>query len=89
MVCSQLKNAQFDPKYVMSSRVRTGRSIRGLALPPFCTRAERRTVEAVVVKALDNLGGELKGKYYSLATMTEAQQDQLIAVSAATYSISA
>ena len=69
----------------MSSRVRTGRSIRGLALPPFCTRAERRTVEAVVVKALDNLGGELKGKYYSLATMTEAQQDQLIAVSAATY----
>ena len=33
-----------DPAYVLSSRVRTGRSIRGIALPPHCTRAERRKV---------------------------------------------
>ena len=77
----QLKNAKFDPKYVLSSRVRTGRSIRGLALPPFCTRAERRQVEKVVVDALDGLSGELKGKYYSLMTMSEKDQDQLIEVS--------
>lgn len=37
----------FDEKYVLSSRVRTGRSIRGLSLPPACTRAERREVEKV------------------------------------------
>merc|ERR1712168_997308 len=36
-----------DPKYVLSSRVRIGRSIRGICLPPFCTRAERRKVESV------------------------------------------
>lgn len=36
-----------DPKYVLSSRVRTGRSIRGLCLPPFCSRAERRKVEKI------------------------------------------
>ena len=34
-----------DPKYVFSSRVRTGRSIRGYSLPPHCSRAERRKVD--------------------------------------------
>merc|ERR1712179_710365 len=40
-----------DPKYVLSSRVRTGRSIRGICLPPFCTRAERRKIESVSLAA--------------------------------------
>ncbi len=44
---SKLKGGQFDEKYVLSSRVRTGRSIRGFSLPPACTRAERREVEKV------------------------------------------
>lgn len=44
---SKLKGGQFDEKYVLSSRVRTGRSIRGYSLPPACTRAERREVEKV------------------------------------------
>merc|ERR1711931_66324 len=67
-----------DPKYVLSSRVRTGRSIRGICLPPFCARAERRKVESVSLAALDKLDGPLKGKYYPLNGMTEAQQDKLI-----------
>lgn len=50
-----------DEKYVLSCRVRTGRSIRGLCLPPFCTRGERRKVEKVVVGALDSLDGDFKG----------------------------
>ena len=29
-----------DPDYVLSVRVRTGRSIRGFALPPHCDRSE-------------------------------------------------
>ena len=44
---TKLKGGIFDEKYVLSSRVRTGRCIRGLSLPPACTRAERREVEAV------------------------------------------
>ena len=44
---SKLKGGHFDEKYVLSTRVRTGRSIRGLSLPPACTRAERRAVESV------------------------------------------
>ena len=44
---SKLKGGHFDEKYVLSSRVRTGRSIRGLSLPPACTRAERKAVVTV------------------------------------------
>lgn len=68
-----------DPEFVLSSRVRTGRSIRPFKLPPHSDRADRRAVEKVVCKALDGLGGPLKGKYYPLSGMTEQQQDQLIA----------
>ena len=73
-----LGDAALDEDYVLSCRVRTGRSIRGLALPPWCTRGERREVERVVTQALDKLDGPLEGKYYSLETMTEQEQDQLI-----------
>ena len=51
-----------DPKYVLSSRVRTGRSIRGYSLPPHCSRAERRAVEKIVTDALKTFDGEYKGK---------------------------
>ena len=44
---SKIRGGVLDPKYVLSSRVRTGRSIRGLGLPPACNRAERRMVEQV------------------------------------------
>ena len=50
-----------DSNYVLSSRVRTGRSIRGYSLPPHCTRAERRVVEKIVIEALATLDGPLKG----------------------------
>lgn len=66
---------------MLSSRVRTGRSIRGLSLPPACTRSERREVERVVVTALAGLKGDLSGRYYSLGDMTEREQQQLIDVS--------
>jgi creatine kinase len=72
-------DAPFDPEYVFSVRVRTGRSIRGLALPPWCSRAERRKVEKISTDALAKFDGDLKGKYYALNDMSESDQDQLIA----------
>lgn len=39
-----------DPNYVLSSRVRTGRSIRGFCLPPHCSRGERRAIEKLSVE---------------------------------------
>uniref|UniRef100_A0A8C2KRS9 creatine kinase n=1 Tax=Cyprinus carpio TaxID=7962 RepID=A0A8C2KRS9_CYPCA len=67
-----------DPNYVLSSRVRTGRSIRGFCLPPHCSRGERRAIENMSVEALGALDGDLKGKYYALKDMTEEEQQQLI-----------
>ncbi|KAJ3613417.1 hypothetical protein NHX12_019666 [Muraenolepis orangiensis] len=67
-----------DPNYVLSSRVRTGRSVRGFCLPPHCSRGERRAVETLSIEALDTLSGDLKGKYYALKNMTDAEQQQLI-----------
>ena len=51
-----------DPEYVLSCRVRTGRSIRGFGLPPVCTRAERKGTEKILVKALGNLSGPFQGR---------------------------
>jgi len=66
---SKLSTTVIDPtgKFVISTRVRTGRSIRGLRLPPCITLNERREVERVMAKALLGLDGELKGDYYPLA----------------------
>lgn len=77
----QITHGQFDERYVLSSRVRTGRSIRGLSLPPACSRAERREVENVAITALEGLKGDLAGRYYKLSEMTEQDQQRLIDVS--------
>lgn len=54
---SKIRGGRFDVNYVLSSRVRTGRSIRGLSLPPHCSRAERRKIEKIVTRALGGLRG--------------------------------
>ncbi|XP_039256998.1 creatine kinase U-type, mitochondrial-like [Styela clava] len=75
---SQIRGGKLDENYVLSSRVRTGRAIRGIPHPPSCSRAERRELERVIVDALQGLPTDLAGKYYSLKSMTEEEQDQLI-----------
>ncbi|EPY78427.1 creatine kinase B-type-like isoform 1 [Camelus ferus] len=67
-----------DSNYVLSSRVRTGRSIRGFCLPQHCSRGERRAIEKLAVEAVSSLDGDLAGRYYALKSMTEAEQQQLI-----------
>jgi len=55
-----------DGTYVLTTRCRTGRSVRGLPLPPACSFEQRRETERVVVNGLNKLTGELKGTYYPL-----------------------
>ena len=43
------------------------------------TATQRREIESKVVSALESFDGELKGKYYSLATMNDDDRTQLIA----------
>lgn len=65
---TKIRGGKFDEKYVLSSRVRTGRSIRGFSLPPHCSRAERREVEKVVSDALDGLVGKYSPQCYVFET---------------------
>jgi len=74
---SDEQKAKFD-KHVISTRIRAGRSIRGLPLPPATNRIDRNTVERLVSSGLKGMTGELKGTYYPLGGMTPAQEQQLI-----------
>ena len=64
-------------KHVVSTRIRAGRSIDTLALPPSTDRKQRRTVERLLVTGLNSLTGELQGKYYPLGGMTKGEEDAL------------
>lgn len=75
MTPAQMK--KFD-EHVVSTRIRAGRSIRGLPLPPATNRIDRRTVERLVSTGLKGMTGELKGTYYALSKMTPEQEQQLI-----------
>jgi len=62
-----LDHSIIDKSYVISTRVRTGRSIDGFTLSPCISATERKKLEALVVPALLKLDGDLKGDYYPLA----------------------
>merc|ERR1719487_2061948 len=62
-----LDHSIIDESYVISTRVRTGRTISGFPLPPSISANQRKELEALIVKCLMTLDGELKGDYYPLA----------------------
>jgi creatine kinase len=85
----QLSTTDIDPdcKYVLTSRVRTGRSIKGFKLPPCISFEDRRKMEAIAVKGLMSMDGDLKGDYFPLNGsrsysvkpngMSEAKEEEL------------
>ena len=86
MDITKISDTKIDPtgKYVLTTRVRTGRSVRGLPLPPCCTFEQRRETERVLVEGLKKLDGELKGEYFPLygsksieGAMSEAKGEEL------------
>jgi creatine kinase len=62
-----IDHSAIDDDFVISTRVRTGRSISGFPLPPSISADQRKELEGIVTKALSTLDGELKGDYYPLA----------------------
>ena len=77
MDASKIENAEFDSNYVISTRIRTLRNIRGYCMPSFCTRGERRDVESIIVKSLYNLEDKYDGTYYSLKDLTLEEETTL------------
>jgi len=69
-----------DPtnEFVVSTRVRCGRSMDGYAFNPCLTEAQYKEMEQKVSTTLSGLEGELKGKFYPLTGMEKAVQQQLI-----------
>merc|ERR1711990_842669 len=68
-----------EDKVINSTRIRVARNLAAYPLGTAITRSERLEVEKLVTSALNTFTGDLKGKYYSLATMTDAEKKQLIA----------
>ena len=64
---------------INSTRIRVARNLADYPLGTAVTATQRREIESKVVSALESFDGELKGKYYSLATMNDDDRTQLIA----------
>ncbi|XP_039299164.1 arginine kinase isoform X1 [Nilaparvata lugens] len=72
--------ANLDPagEYIISTRVRCGRSMQGYPFNPCLTEAQYKEMEEKVSSTLSGLSGELKGDFYPLTGMTKEVQQKLI-----------
>jgi len=67
-----------DPsgEFVVSTRVRVGRSYKGYGFPPVITHADRAKIESNAEGAFNTFTGELSGKYHPLNKMTADEKQQ-------------
>ena len=72
-------NPDPEGEYILSTRIRVGRNVADLPLGPAISKEQRNEVEAQVSSALKGLEGELRGTYYPLQGMSEADSAKLIA----------
>jgi len=82
MEASKLKCPPFpadEAAMIISTRIRVGRNLAEFPLGPGVTKAQRDSIEKTVSEALKKMTGEHAGTYYSLATMSKKDQEQLIA----------
>jgi len=64
---------------IKSTRIRVGRNLAGFPLGPAQYQAQTRAdIESKVTQALSKFDGELKGKYYSLDSLSPKDRQQLI-----------
>ncbi|OAD59247.1 Arginine kinase [Eufriesea mexicana] len=69
-----------DPagEFIVSTRVRCGRSLEGYPFNPCLTEAQYKEMEEKVSSTLSGLEGELKGTFYPLTGMSKEVQQKLI-----------
>lgn len=72
-------NPDLEGDYILSTRIRVGRNLADFPLGPAISKEQRDEIEHRVKETLNNLTGELAGKYYPLQGMNEADRQQLIA----------
>jgi len=75
---NSISNVDPEGEYVLSTRVRGARSLKGMPFNPCMTQDQYKELESKVSGALNGLTGELKGTYYPLTGMTNEVQQKLI-----------
>ncbi|CAN7952000.1 unnamed protein product, partial [Ixodes pacificus] len=75
---STLLNVDPDDQFVITTRVRCGRSLQGFPFNPCVMEALYCEMEEKVSSTLRTLEGELKGTYYPLTGMDKKTQQQFI-----------
>lgn len=73
-----LTNVDPDNEFVISTRVRCGRSLKGYPFNPLLTEDQYKEMENAVSSRLKELKGDLAGTYHPLTGMTKEVQQQLI-----------
>ena len=68
-----------EDEMILSTRIRVARNMAAYPLGSAVTKEQRKEIEQHVVNATKNFPEDLAGKYYSLETMTQEDQNQLIA----------
>ncbi|KAI3413916.1 hypothetical protein GPALN_011390 [Globodera pallida] len=78
---SELKDLDPEGKYIISTRIRCGRSLLGYPFNPLLMRDDYLIMQQKVQMALENLQDdpEIGGTYYQLEGMTKEVQSKLIA----------
>ncbi|KAI6218345.1 Arginine kinase [Aphelenchoides fujianensis] len=77
---AELTDLDPEGKFVISTRVRCGRSLAGYPFNPLLTEANYKNMEARVKATLEGISDpELKGAYYPLTGMSADVQQKLIA----------
>ena len=75
---NSLVNVDPTGDFVISTRVRCGRSMEGYPFNPCLTEAQYKEMEAKVSSTLTQLTGDHKGTFYPLTGMSKEVQQQLI-----------
>lgn len=75
---TSLGNLDPDNEFIISTRVRCGRSVEGFPFNPCLKEAGYEELEAQVKETLQGLDGDYKGTYYPLLGMDKETQQRLI-----------
>jgi len=76
---AELKDLDPEGKYIVSTRIRCGRSLQGYPFNPCLTEANYKEMEAKMMAGFKSITDpELQGTYYPLTGMSKDVQNQLI-----------
>lgn len=73
-----LENLDPDNEFCVSTRIRVARNLEEHMLGTGITKENRLKVEKTCTSAFDTFNDELKGKYYSLGSLSEEEKKFLV-----------